>query len=67
MQALRECPNARLRLWVVRCKVREHADAPHPLRLCARAANGQAAAALPSSVMNSRWCSFDHLVGAQQE
>src|SRR5215831_12409831 len=33
MQALRECPNARLRLWVVRCKVREHADAPHPLRL----------------------------------
>jgi hypothetical protein len=25
MQALRECPNARLRLWVVRGKVREHA------------------------------------------
>ena len=33
MQNLRECPNARLRLWIVRCKVREHADAPYPLGL----------------------------------
>jgi hypothetical protein len=31
---------------------------------CARAASGQAVAAPPSSVMNSRNASFNHLVGA---
>jgi hypothetical protein len=31
MQALRDAPCRRL--WVVRCKVRENADAPYPLRL----------------------------------
>ena len=34
---------------------------------CARAAIGHAAAAPPSSVMNSRRCSFDHLVGAGEQ
>ena len=34
---------------------------------CARAASGHAAAAPPSSVMNSRRCSFDHLVGAGEQ
>ncbi len=34
---------------------------------CARAASGHAAAAPPSSVMNSRRFSFDHLVGAGKE
>ena len=33
---------------------------------CARAATGHAAAAPPSSVMNSRRVSFDHLVGARR-
>ena len=37
-------------------------------RCCARAASGHAAAAPPSSVMNSRVChSFDHLVGAGEQ
>ena len=34
---------------------------------CARAASGHAAAAPPSSVMNSRRSSFDHLVGAGEK
>ncbi len=34
---------------------------------CARAASGQATAAPPSSVMNSRRSSFDHLVGAHKK
>ena len=34
---------------------------------CARAASGHAAAAPPSSVMNSRRSSFDHLVGAGEQ
>ena len=32
----------------------EHADASHAFACCARAASGHAAAAPPSSVMNSR-------------
>ena len=36
-----------------RLRRHEHADAPHPLGCCARAASGHAAAP-PSSVMNSR-------------
>ena len=36
-------------------------------RCCARAASGHAAAAPPSSVMNSRAASFDHLVGAGEQ
>ena len=34
---------------------------------CAHAASGHAAAAPPSSVMNSRRLSFDHLVGAGEQ
>ena len=34
---------------------------------CPRAASGHAAAAPPSSDMNSRDCSFDHLVGAGEQ
>ena len=34
---------------------------------CARAASGHAAAVPPSSVMNSRASSFDHLVGAREQ
>ena len=37
------------------------------LGCCARAASGHAAAAPPSSVMNSRRRSFDHLVGADEQ
>ena len=45
----------------------QHADPPHPSGCCARAASGHAAAAPPSSVMNSRRASFDHLVGAGEK
>ena len=37
------------------------------LDCCARAANGHAAAGPPSSAMNSRRLSFDHLVGAGEQ
>ena len=41
---------------IVRGRVHEHADPPHPLGPAARAPRAASAAAPPSSVMNSRRC-----------
>ena len=68
---------SRLRLAPVGTGRRGNSSAPrvsllsHPITgiagCCARAASGHAAAAPPSSVMNSRRLSFDHLVGEREQ
>ena len=52
---------------VIRGLAHEHADAPHPLTLLRPGRERPRAAAPPSSVMNARRSSFDHLVGAGEE
>src|SRR6516164_1143040 len=63
---MRACASGSLAAIVIRMPIRRFLSA-----CCPRAASGHAAAAPPSSVMNSRRfiqpLSFDHLVGAQKE
>ena len=53
-QPLQERREAGLQFRIVRGCGHEHADAPHPLGCCARAASGHAAAAPPRTPRNSR-------------
>ena len=64
LQVLQERPDADLIPNRLR-RGHKHADAPHALGCC-DAASGQPAAP-PSSMMNSRRFSFDHLVGAGEQ
>ena len=54
LQRLMERLHHRLRFQIAFGKVRQHANSPHALGCCARAASGHAAAAPPSRVMKSR-------------
>ena len=60
--ATEDCPSWSLSAEEVRTPIRRTRSG-----CCARAASGDAAAALPSSVMNSRRVLLDHLVGARDD
>ena len=64
LQPLQECREASLRFGIIFGVGNQHADAPHALGLLRPRRKRHVTAAPPTSVMNWRRGSFDHLVSA---